>query len=182
MVLSPSARKVWIEMPIYTAIIRPLFRHLPQGRCGLKWSQIQTWRSSKRHLPQGRCGLKSMISIAWYRPSLVTFRKEGVDWNRQIEDDRAVMLRVTFRKEGVDWNLLQDILPKSYKRHLPQGRCGLKLLSVPEWSDYLLVTFRKEGVDWNFESSHKSILCPWSPSARKVWIEIYAFLHPPVWA
>ena len=34
----------------------------------------------------------------------VTFRKEGVDWNREDIETLSKSLTVTFRKEGVDWN------------------------------------------------------------------------------
>ena len=57
---------------------------------------------------------------------------------------------VTFRKEGVDWNYVSvSILIDS------------------------MVTFRKEGVDWNsFLFAFFFWYCK-SPSARKVWIEIF---------
>ena len=79
---------------------------------------------------------------------IVTFRKEGVDWNYvdkivhmivptspsarkvwiEIRHTTIIMLqvRVTFRKEGVDWNF--NMIP-------PNAPVN--------------VTFRKEGVDWN---------------------------------
>ena len=100
---SPSARKVWIEMERSvewgqaTAVTfrkegvdwnlcvchaeTPLFCHLPQGRCGLKY---KVWL---QHLvnslsPSAR---KVWIEIATHPKSenavKVTFRKEGVDWN-----------------------------------------------------------------------------------------------------
>ena len=34
--LSPSARKVWIEIPSVSPYVSDARRHLPQGRCGLK--------------------------------------------------------------------------------------------------------------------------------------------------
>ena len=37
---SPSARKVWIEMLIFTASLVGLVGRLPQGRCGLKYSGV----------------------------------------------------------------------------------------------------------------------------------------------
>ena len=56
--MSPSARKVWIE------IAYPLLGK-PRGGC---------------HLPRGRCGLKSEIEgVSEKQIAYVTFRKEGVD-------------------------------------------------------------------------------------------------------
>ena len=57
---------------------------------------------------------------------------------------------VTFRKEGVDWNFPH--MPYCLKSH---------------------VTFRKEGVDWNIKSNIAGYILEASPSARKVWIEIW---------
>ena len=108
--------------------------------------------------------------------------------------------RVTFREEGVDWNCSAAPLWRGARRHLPRGRCGLKWLqhldSVPcgivtfreegvDWnhhcagaSDRYYVTFRKEGVDWNGIILAISPLM-WSPSVRKVWIEI--FVNSVIW-
>ena len=169
--MSPSARKVWIEIKNVSAMLQAAKSRLPQGRCGLKcysthctsrlpwspsarkvWIEIWLWEAYKtaamRRLPQGRCGLKYT--------------------NKKLV------------------NLTRG--------HLPQGRCGLKwtcIVQTPrdltspsarkvwiEISQYVLslvyhpVAFRKEGVDWNnsfAERPNKSIA---SPSARKVWIEI----------
>ena len=100
----------------------------------------------------------------------VTFRKEGVDWN--LESWCCVHSNyVTFRKEGVDWNWIGGAQLVKPIGHLPQGRCGLKLLYcylcnifhpspsarkvwieiTESWDPANLskVTFRKEGVDWN---------------------------------
>ena len=35
---------------------------------------------------------------------MVTFRKEGVDWNIYNWSKLSNVVTVTFRKEGVDWN------------------------------------------------------------------------------
>ena len=84
----------------------------------------------------------------------VTFRKEGVDWNNTVTCLGLTDI-VTFRKEGVDWN------------HHCAGA-----------SDRYYVTFRKEGVDWNGIILAISPLM-WSPSVRKVWIEI--FVNSVIW-
>ena len=56
----------------------------------------------------------------------VTFREEGVDWNKLKFEGSAKTVKVTFREEGVDWN--RDIQCVSVYElcHLPRGRCGLK--------------------------------------------------------
>ena len=123
------------------------------------------------HLPQGRCGLKSTCNTLLLTPMpSPSARKVWIEilmrwyW-------RALMF-VTFRKEGVDWNVINLNWCGGWKRHLPQGRCGLKsdtvsmllsVLSSPSarkvWIEILVqggddivlaVTFRKEGVDWNW--------------------------------
>ena len=35
---------------------------------------------------------------------IVTFREEGVDWNKTDFDRMSYEEQVTFREEGVDWN------------------------------------------------------------------------------
>ena len=103
--------------------------------------------------------------------STVTFREEGVDWNPVIglvsnwsiwsPSARKVWieivkqmlpdleLSVTFREEGVDWNNHFEYCRIKSISHLPRGRCGLKSSCG--------------GFD---------AISSWSPSARKVWIEI----------
>ena len=58
---SPSARKVWIEIPMHLHTHTRHMCHLPRGRCGLKYDE-QNWYKAN--------------------PS-VTFREEGVDWNAE---------------------------------------------------------------------------------------------------
>ena len=100
--MSPSARKVWIEIANVCTTFPTVFRHLPQGRCGLKsfwmiarefaepspsarkvWIEIKQQKkdivASYSHLPQGRCGLKLPPMPMSTRCAVVTFRKEGVD-------------------------------------------------------------------------------------------------------
>ena len=57
---------------------------------------------------------------------------------------------VTFREEGVDWNCKRLKQSSKSKGHLPRGRCGLK--------------FSINGLCRHYAAS---------PSARKVWIEIW---------
>ena len=76
---SPSARKVWIEISKAEYIARVGKRHLPRGRCGLKFVRGVLNEKNESHLPRGRCGLKLPHS---YQKSIciqVTFREEGVD-------------------------------------------------------------------------------------------------------
>ena len=146
--MSPSARKVWIEISHLhgaghnTSVtfrkegvdwnaciwltVAVVSGHLPQGRCGLKY-RISPWSLvSLCHLPQGRCGLKCRI---WFRlccpvTSSPSARKVWIEIINSIPF--SCKTSVTFRKEGVDWNW--------------------KYRAVRSGAD---VTFRKEGVDWN---------------------------------
>ena len=83
----------------------------------------------------------------------VTFREEGVDWNRKIEKTAVARVTVTFREEGVDWNIVMFASTNAQS----------------------IVTFREEGVDWN-QATWTMVAQPYtsSPSARKVWIEIHS--------
>ena len=101
---SPSARKVWIEIAYATGQTGDYRSHLPQGRCGLKCRSLLQLRL--RHLsPSAR---KVWIEM----PSLC---------------GKCAARYVTFRKEGVDWNIERWQSRSMKWRHLPQGRCGLKL-------------------------------------------------------
>ena len=123
---SPSARKVWIEIPLLNSTNRPY---------------------------------------------MVTFREEGVDWNKEssknlsksywspsarkvwIEisspDALRIGYKVTFREEGVDWNLF-----------------------INTWHTIYTVSPSARKVWIEMQAQIIVILCQRSPSARKVWIEI----------
>ena len=78
--------------------------HLPQGRCGLKFSDIFLTSSTPEcHLPQGRCGLK-------FKSSVVTASLSGSPSARKVWIEIAPI----------------DINQTTAPGHLPQGRCGLK--------------------------------------------------------
>ena len=123
---SPSARKVWIEItsqPLWLWGISVTFR-----KEGVDWNSLISISpvSFSRHLPQGRCGLKSVTAFEKMPvTSSPSARKVWIEI--QSKAGRTYMNFVTFRKEGVDWNLCETWYEKSYKSHLPQGRCGLKL-------------------------------------------------------
>ena len=192
--MSPSARKVWIE--IYyniseTKNVKVAFRkegvdwniprlppshpslcRLPQGRCGLKYDCSVGWQLLRRHLPQGRCGLKSPDPN--YSPVPCMSPSARKVWIEMLPEDlleqrvrsspsaRKVWIEiretsnilgvspVAFRKEGVDWNPSSIVVNRLLIGRLPQGRCGLK------YDNYNARSPRNE-----------------SPSARKVWIEIF---------
>ena len=73
----------------------------------------------------------------------VTFRKEGVDWNLVYDNAEGVMqVSPSARKVWIEIPLGIRPLSRSI-RHLPQGRCGLKLESkVNEYFEYC-ITFCK---------------------------------------
>ena len=87
--------------------------HLPRGRCGLKYTS-DDWHKflDTRHLPRGRCGLKFTEEEKRYILGEVTFREEGVDWNKYTHPTIFVLLC-----------------------HLPRGRCGLK--SSYRWAFFM---------------------------------------------
>ena len=100
----------------------------------------------------------------------VTFRKEGVDWNNSLALV-TVSVTVTFRKEGVDWNWLRSLLSIISLVTFRKEGVDWNIICIRRRTR-IGVTFRKEGVDWNWLLIADSSPVAWSPSARKVWIEM----------
>ena len=99
---SPSARKVWIEI-LVSRNSNPS-ETSPSAR--KVWIEISRsiWFSSAILSPSARKVWIEMILVQ----SLPT------------------ICMVTFRKEGVDWNDIATVITYDLYSHLPQGRCGLK--------------------------------------------------------
>ena len=76
---SPSARKVWIEIPLPYLPFIMSFGHLPRGRCGLKFCcrhKIAIICAS----PSARKVWIEMVNyVIYFGLNIVTFREEGVD-------------------------------------------------------------------------------------------------------
>ena len=92
-----------------------------------------------------------MIVFAVIARPVVTFRKEGVDWNSVQSTPSSAKSPVTFRKEGVDWN------------------CQFVKIKV---SCFASPSVRKVWIE--ISKSEYIARVGKSPSVRKVWIEIYA--------
>ena len=60
---SPSARKEWIEIKMHAGNYGTAARLLPQGRSGLKYAKEYIGGRKYRLLPQGRSGLKYVFII-----------------------------------------------------------------------------------------------------------------------
>jgi len=170
--LSPSVRKVWIE------ISHPLpLPHPPTVTfCeeGVDWNVYVIPHCLLVHpSPSVR---KVWIEISAWLPSI-----------------RHAL--VTFCEEGVDWNMLNRGKEPKRRGHLLWGRCGLKYCRPDDtgasgelspsvrkvWIEMLVwkggiqwkkVTFCEEGVDWNYTAVLFPYRCHSSPSVRKVWIEM----------
>ena len=105
----------------------------------------------------------------------VTFREEGVDWNRAAWRTEArknrhlprgrcglkcapsVPLPGTHPSPSAR-KVWIEICRKERRSvqdwcHLPRGRCGLKYVSLSRSEELYIVTFREEGVDWNISSN-----------------------------
>ena len=80
--MSPSARKVWIEIAI--TVDANDAKGVTFREEGVDWN----------------LNIDAMI----LDELSVTFREEGVDWN-SIKGAYSSWKSVTFREEGVDWNL-----------------------------------------------------------------------------
>ena len=146
---SPSARKVWIEMSLNFAPLN--IKASPSAR--KVWIEIR------------KCKMLSLIMLLTFREEgvdwnrtahklrqtdIVTFREEGVDWNHKLRNIYR-QSKVTFREEGVDWNKMLTRIAESISSHLPRGRCGLKCVWFYLSFCITPVTFREEGVDWNIK-------------------------------
>ena len=118
--LSPSARKVWIEISENSSKSdNTVLSHLPRGRCGLKWALTFAQPCRLRHLPRGRCGLKLHLNPPrLYNIWSPSARKVWIEMSKPTKS--YCWPWVTFREEGVDWNLL-------LLRHLTVWSCE-------EWS------------------------------------------------
>ena len=77
-------------------------RHLPRGRCGLKFGiKIASPLSEESHLPRGRCGLKYYNHLKHTNSALSPSARKV--WIEIISIGiKAVRWLVTFREEGVD--------------------------------------------------------------------------------
>ena len=123
--------------------------HLPQGRCGLKSIAEKVYPLWERSPSARKVWIEIICQVTLRESDMVTFRKEGVDWNLVPAIPTMCWDSVTFRKEGVDWNFKLNSRKLEALSHLPQGRCGLKLAGIATGCG------RRP-----------------SPSARKVWIEM----------
>ena len=122
------------------------------------------------HLPRGRCGLKCCSVRCFSRLALSPSARKV--WIEIIDGATLVTTNnVTFREEGVDWNLCPRVLQASSFRHLPRGRCGLKLCC---WylGDSTLQSPSARKVWIEITNPPRRLRRQRSPSARKVWIEI----------
>ena len=97
---SPSARKVWIEIGFAYHQNTGALRHLPRGRCGLKYLGNGALRIKLGHLPRGRCGLKCCVDDAEH--ILIGHLPRGRCGLKFLESPFVPAPHVTFRKEGVD--------------------------------------------------------------------------------
>ena len=105
--VSPSARKVWIEI--------------------LSRLHILYWSSS----PSARkVWIEIRLQLQISASGVVTFRKEGVDWNVQSRQRRSIRPDRHLPQGRCGLKSLALIAIADNKSHLPQGRCGLKSGSV----------------------------------------------------
>ena len=77
--MSPSARKVWIEMVSYSVGDHATSRRLPQGRCGLKYSGLRISDILKLSPSARKVWIEMLVDIVECSDEVVAFRKEGVD-------------------------------------------------------------------------------------------------------
>ena len=186
MLPSPSARKVLIEILLQSCLLLP--GSVTFCKEGVDWNVEMGYDVPKILVTFHKEGVDWNFSGHETKTSgNVTFRKEGVDWNNQINRYQRESF-VTFRKEGVDWNYATEMNSGTgvvtFRKEGVDWNSKRHTLTSQEQN----VTFRKEGVDWNclciicsklgrcglkFKVCGIKITPHGSPSAGKVWIEIW---------
>ena len=145
--MSPSARKVWIEIQFDSEIDVEVLGHLPRGRCGLKFTGF----------------IKAI-----YNKKSPSARKVWIEMGRHLKCIMGNSRSPSARKVWIEILYLCSVV-LSVNSHLPRGRCGLKSCSLTwycsvvrspsarkVWIEIIThgkhfqchhVTFREEGVD-----------------------------------
>ena len=78
--VSPSTRRVWIEISTGAIAITDDNSHPPHGGCGLKSELLREIKKEYHgHPPHGGCGLKLQMSYRDCLCTAVTLHTEGVD-------------------------------------------------------------------------------------------------------
>ena len=156
--MSPSTRRVWIEIKANTSAWTGIIRSPSTRRV---WIEIPLenaiWEEFGSHPPHGGCGLK-------FDNALCTSGFEGSPSTRRVwieiptcNSNHQYGCLVTLHTEGVDWNQILLISPVVLSlSHPPHGGCGLK-----------------------FINRHLFIVDRLSPSTRRVWIEMCGNNHIP---
>ena len=186
--LSPSTRRVWIEIGISSVSISslvwsPSTRRVWIEICRMRWICITytvtlhtegvDWNTPCNN-DYRACNRSPSTRRVWIEiwqekkqmkeVNKVTLHTEGVDWNPLVPPHRQKSLTVTLHTEGVDWNCNAVWKCVGTPSHPPHGGCGLKC-----------------------DSGDLSTQIAKSPSTRRVWIEILIFSinivphfrHPP---
>ena len=194
--MSPSTRRVWIEIKANTSAWTGIIRSPSTRRV---WIEIPLenaiWEEFGSHPPHGGCGLK-------FDNALCTSGFEGSPSTRRVwieiptcNSNHQYGCLVTLHTEGVDWNQILLISPVVLSlSHPPHGGCGLKFINrhlfivdrlspstrrvwieiihMHRSGESILVTLHTEGVDWNKFRLYAACCTILSPSTRRVWIEI----------
>ena len=151
LMVSLSARRAWIEMPMGS-----------KARIGY------------RSLSARRAWIEIKIPRAITDTGLVALRKESVDRNRCSYLHSNMSLDVALRKESVDRNLDSGVALPPHQQSLSARRAWIEIMGRYAQSFRgRKVALRKESVDRNYII--KITVCrPASLSARRAWIEIDA--------
>ena len=79
LMMSLSARRVWIEIIYVFSIIAKYMGHSLRGECGLKYVFTPPVVTYLGHSLRGECGLKSRLLKEKVKEVLVTLCEESVD-------------------------------------------------------------------------------------------------------
>ena len=99
--MSPSARKVWIEMPSMPSGSGAVGCHLPRGRCGLKFRSLHRSLTPRKSPSARKVWIEmEMVLKKDYHEVSPSARKVWIEIGKTGTQRKRPA--VTFREEGVD--------------------------------------------------------------------------------
>ena len=167
--MSPSARKVWIEITVKLVVIvvsvvspsaRKVWIEIPPPTCLTSWPLSPSARKVWIEIVLPCCDREGIMS-----PSA---RKVWIEMCSVRTFTRYASASPSARKVWIEIGLINcgvcgatSHLPRGrcglklecvpllgvIESHLPRGRCGLKYVSLSRSEELYIVTFREEGVD-----------------------------------
>ena len=144
---SLSARRVWIEIGIFTAHNVCSFCHSPRGGCGLKYCDLSRLLQRICHSPRGGCGLKF-------------FGRANPCGKLASLSARRVWIEICMSLPV--WNPLSC--------HSPRGGCGLKWFLPGSESCHRFPSLSARRV-WIEIGTQPPVRCRWEVTLREEGVD-----------